>query len=121
MINSRNITDLKTIKSLAETFNALDDIKRVTSDGLNLSKNEDEEILSDGYTFLRAVRMSFTNERGFKSFANSLCIKKLVKTNADCIQTLLGLSKAKVLRNDVFIAIEIKNDEPQVVIIWKHS
>lgn len=119
-MKTQNQLDRKTIKYIAEVFNELDDAQKMVSNGLDLSKCEYGEIIPDGYTLLHAERLNLIDEHGFKKFAKSLRIRNLIKTSAEGIQTLLGLSKAKVKRNDVFIAIETKNDDSQVVIVWKY-
>lgn len=107
------------VKSISETFNALDDPRNILPDGRELSDYENDAIIPDGYTFLHAERLNLIDESGFKKFAKSLSIRNLIKTSAEGVQLLLGLPKGKVERNDIFIVIETKNDDSQVVMFWK--
>lgn len=114
----------KIVKATAEALSLIGSEKKIVSDGLDLTKYEDD-MIPDGYILIRAECVDSINEDSARKLAKSLSIKQLTTTKAipeliQNLRVLLGLSKAEVDSNNIFFAIHTENGFSQVVMFWKY-
>lgn len=119
-MKTHNQIERETVKIVSDVLSMIGNEKKISSDGLDLSKYEDDEI-SDGYIFTHAEYVNSIDESGVRVLARSLSINQLSKACPDSIKTLLRLSKEDVDSNNIFTAIETKNGFSQVVMFWKRG